>query len=209
MYDINDDEEFILDDERGIVVSRKVFSRERWAEIARSIPLDEIPYEMKREIKALWIRAVLAILTPKTPKKASQRPALKKLVNYLKKPKARISKLQRELSSEQIVGSINELLEQIEIVRTAGDTMLAQRKSKGGRPRKIERTQLAYDLLDIYTKYTGKPIGLSRDAFNRPSGPCYRFLSAIFRGWISTTGLEDVIIAKRDMVKTTSQNIHS
>jgi hypothetical protein len=208
MFDIDDDEDFIfLDDERGIVSSRKLFSRKRWADVARAINLNEIPPEMKKEIAALCIENLCVIISG--PNEVSQRAALKKqkaalkkLISYLdEKLPANISKLLAELSSEEIVCPIKELLDKAEIVRIAAKTLRIRMMSKGGRPR--NQTQLAHGLLDIYTKYTGRPIGLSRDGNNKPSGPCYRFLLAIFKGWISTKGLDGIITAKRDMAKTT------
>ena len=205
MYDIDDDEDFILDDERGLICSRKYFSRKRWTDIARSTRcLDEIPDEMKREIVHLFGES-LTFSPHKTRERAAlkkERAAVEKLVGYLDSLKAKVCKIQGELSSEDIVGSIQELLEQNEIARVAFDSMLRRTILKTGRPR--NQTQLAYGLLDIYAKYTRRPIGLSRDSKNRPTGPCYRFLSA-FKGWISKKGLEGCIIAKRDMAKTTQQ----
>jgi hypothetical protein len=198
MPDLVGDGILFLEEESDIV-----FSRKRWTNVARAIHLNEIPREMKKEIAALWIENLCAVSGPNEANRRAvlDKAALKKLVPYLKKLQAKITKLLPELSSEEIVCQIKELLEKAEIVRIAAKTLQIRMVSKGGRPRK--RTQLAHGLLDIYTKYTGKPVRLSRDRNNKPSGPCYRFLFAIFEGWISTTGLEGVIIAKRDMAKTT------
>jgi hypothetical protein len=206
MYDLDDEEEFFWDDEIGLVRSRKFFSRKRWADIARSTRcLDEIPEEMKREIVHLFGES-LTFGPDKTQERAAlkkERAAVEKLARYLDSLKAKVCETQRELNSEDIVGSIQELLEQIEIARVACASMLRRTILKTGRPR--TQSQLVYGLLDIYAKYTGRPIGLSRNSKNRPTGPCYRFLSA-FGGWISIKGLEGRIIAKRNMAKTTQQN---
>ena len=48
MPDFDLDDIVFLDEERDVL-----FSRKRWVEFARSIPLDEIPCEMKEEIADL------------------------------------------------------------------------------------------------------------------------------------------------------------
>jgi len=195
--------DFVNEDDIIILGERDIFfSRERWREIAPSIGFHESPHEMKREIADLLINH---LGTSNGQAKARHRTALKKLVKLLEKLQSQISNLQYELSSDGILSQVKGLVEHAKIVKSTAETELTS-TSKGGRPRKDTRNQLAHGLLDIYAKYTGNPIRLSRDTYNQPSGPCYRFLSAIFKALgFSITGLARVIEQKRDMLKTTSQ----
>jgi hypothetical protein len=192
-----------FDSERDIVLLERqrdiLFSRERWVEIAQSIGLAEIPREMKRDIANVFFESLVSDeQSSARQRRARQRKGLKTLVSSLQEHSARLSKLQRQLGSEEIIYRVKELIEQVDVVKVTAKKEMSRTMSKGGRPRKIIRTQMAHRLLDIYAKYTGNPIRLSRDSRNRPSGPCYRFLWRMFEAsHISTTGLAYVIEQKR------------
>jgi hypothetical protein len=198
--------DFPIEDDIIILGTRDLLlSRERWSEVARSIYLKEVPREMKEKIAHIFVENMVV----DGPTKATQRKALKKLVGSLRKLDTKLYNLQRELNSNQIIDQMKGFRDRAKNLQITVESELSRTTLKRGRPRKTRRTKIAFDLLDVYIQYTGKPIRLSRDWQGRPSGPCYRFLCAIFRGWISTKGLAHVIEQKRDMLKTLSQTGHN
>jgi hypothetical protein len=192
--------DFVSEDDILILGERDIlFSRERWSEIARSIRLKEIPCEMKNEIADILVENLGTDGRPK----AIHRKALKRLVETLNRLGTKLYKVQHELNSNQIIDRVKGLREHAESLQIVVEVELSRTMSKGGRPRKTSRARIAHAILDVFAKYTRKPIRLSRDSHNRPSGPCYRFLCTIFQAWgMSTAGLARVIEEKRDMPKT-------
>src|SRR5262249_47914216 len=85
-------------------------------------------------------------------------------------------------------------------------------KPTGGRPHKINRDGLVHNLIDIYARWTGRPIGLSKTTDpqdperRKPSGPCYRFVTTILqmRG-LPIDGVEHIIEDAAAHTKNPSQ----
>jgi hypothetical protein len=175
-----------------------IFSQGQWAEIAASIPLDPLPPQMKQEIcNALFDHNLMS----NEQSEAKQRRALKKLVEMIDEFGCSLSELQGDLRPENIIDQVEGLMDQARAARKAASRELKGRpKPKGGRPRNVNRDALALLLIDIFARYSGKRVGLSKspDAQYpdrlKPGGPCYRFVSAIFRlSKLPTKGLEHVI----------------
>jgi hypothetical protein len=175
-----------------------VFSQHKWAKIAQSIPLDPLPEQMKQQIcDAVFDH----VLMSNKQREASARRALKNLVELTRQFRCRLSELQPELRRESIIDQVEGLIEQAYAVqRTANQELEMQPKSKGGRPRELDRDTLALKLLDIFVQFSGKPVGLSRNPDPehldrlKPDGTSYRFLFTIFElSGLPTRGLEHVI----------------
>lgn len=175
-----------------------VFSRKEWAEIARSIPLDDLKIEMKQ--------AISEALSDYSLMSGSRRPkvkqALTKLVRLLRRLRpqmrtlrAKLSTLQTDLRPEKTIDQVEALIDQAWSLQKAAQLELEKRpKEKGGRPRQFDRDNLVERLICAYAQFSGKPVRLSRNSDNRPSGPCYRFISTILKLWqISTKGIEHLI----------------
>ena len=111
-FDLDDIE--LLDEERDIL-----FSRRRWEEIARSIPLDEIPREMKNEIADFLIEN---LRTSNGQSKSRKTCALKKLIESIEKLRTAVSELQGDLNSEEVVHRVMGLVEQTKIVQSAASS---------------------------------------------------------------------------------------
>jgi hypothetical protein len=194
------------------VPSRKAtppFTQEQWAEIAQSIRLDKLPRRMRRAI-----RDALSDYTLMSRERAvSQHKALEKLVTTLKLKqfkmlRLRLNRRQGELKSEKLTDQIEGLIEEIYAAEKTAQTVLQsahkqlqrQPKSKRGAPRKLDRDDLAVRLAHILTRFTDRPIGVSRTRDRQnpdrflSSGPQYRFVSKVFKlSGISIKGLRNVI----------------
>jgi hypothetical protein len=176
-----------------------VFSQKKWAEIAQSIPLDDLKIEMKQAIsEAVCNHLLMSGTRPKVTQ------ALAKLARLLQTLSAKLSTLEDDLRPENIIDQVEALIEQADALQKAVQLELERRpKERGGRPRLIDRDALVERLIRAYAQFSGRPVRLSRDSRNRPSGPCYRFISTILKfRKISTKGIEHIIERSRDVPKT-------
>jgi len=174
-----------------------VFTQEQWAEIARSIPL-HLKIEMKQAIsEALSDHYWMSTRRPKV------KQALTKLARLLQTFTVKLSTLD-DLRPETIINQVEALIDQARDLQKAAQLELEKRpKERGGRPRQLDRDALVERLICVYAQFSGKPVRLSRNSDNRPSGPCYRFISTILKlSQISTKGIEHIIERERDMPKT-------
>jgi hypothetical protein len=128
---------------------------------------------------------------------------LRELVNTTHDYYLRLSEL---TDVKEIIDQIKGLIEQTERVHELALFELKLRlKPKGGCPPEINREGLVYNLLDIYTRWTGRPIGLSKTQ-GKPSGPCYRFVTTILQmTGLSITGVEHIIEKAAAHTKNSSQ----
>jgi hypothetical protein len=168
------------------------FSQEQWDKIARSVGLAELPEWMKQAIsQAVFDYSLLS----NEKREAARRSALKNTVesltdlqHSLQRSRLQLSKLQHDLRPEKVIDQVEELISQAyHVQKTARDELENLPKSKGGRPRKLDRDALAEALIGIYAQFSGKPVSLSRsrDKQNKnrfiPGGPYYRFVSTILQ----------------------------
>jgi hypothetical protein len=176
-----------------------VFTQEQWAEVARSIFLPDLNIEMKQAIsEALFDHLLMSSSPPKV------KQALTKLARLLPTFHAELSKLQDDVRPEAIINQVEALIEQARDLQKAVQLELDKRpKERGGRPRQRDRDALVERLICVYAQFSSKPVRLSRNSNNRPSGPCYRFISTILKlSQIPTRGIEHIIERERDMPKT-------
>jgi len=180
-----------------------MFTEAQWDEIARSIPLDKLPEEMKQAI-CNALRDYTLMHNDQSEGSRSPRRALLDLVKLTSKLGPKLNELQGDLRSEYIIDKVEILIEVNYAVHKAAVEVLPKLdKSKGGRPRQIDRDILAQNLFEIFVRFSGKAVGLSRSPDNenpenpdrlKPGGPCYRFVSTIFKLYeIPLEGLEHVI----------------
>ena len=203
-------------------------SCEQWKKIARSIPLSELPQEMKQEIcDALFVYDVACLADHddgvaaaeearkphkkrrKVAQDAREHSALElpiKCARDARDLRLNLYRIERDLKPESIVEHAEKLADHADALQKAVRFELEKRiKPKGGRPPMVPRDGLAFDLVDIYARFSGMKPGLSRNPDTRnadpdkrhllkPGGPCYRFVSTIFefRG-LPLKGLEHVI----------------
>jgi len=182
-----------------------VFSQEEWAEIARSIPLDDLTIEMKQAISEALSDYFLMSGRRLRVKQAltTLKRLLQRLVPQMQTLRAKLSTLD-DLRPENVIDQVEALINQACALQQAAQLELERRpKEKGGRPRQLDRDALVERLISVYAKFSGRPVRLSRDSANRPSGPCYRFISTILKlKQISIKGIEHIIEESRDMPKT-------
>jgi hypothetical protein len=197
--------------ERGYVSDFKaepdnVFSQKEWDEIARSIPLDKLPEEMKQAIsEALSDYFLMSSRRPRVRQAlTSLARLLQRLVPQMQTLRAKLSTLD-DLRPENVIDQVEALIDQAYALQQAAQLELEKRpKEKVGRPPELDRNALVERLICVYDQYSGRPVGLSRNKKDhKPSGPCYRFISTILNfKQISTKGIEHIIEESRDMPKT-------
>jgi hypothetical protein len=192
-----------------------VFSEEQWVEIAQSIPVDEIPREMKQAICDALFEYQLAQLngqnledetnTAETKRSqkhkrvqhgAKYREALKQLVDSAGEFRIAIYRLQRFLREDHQLEKVEQLADAAyELQRFAERELENRPKPKGGRPRLTAHINLVDRLGVIYERITGKKPARSENAASgRPTGPFVRLLSTIFEfQGIPLTGIKHVI----------------
>ncbi len=183
-------------------VTKPKFSPDQWAKIEASIrpptlranskhrraPFKVLPEEFRQEIcDALLMHKLMSTINYHP--EGHERRALEKLVKLTSRYGSQLSVLERDLGD--IIDQIKGLIEQTDTAHELACFELKLRpEPKEGRPRQINREGLVHNLLGVYTRWTGRPIGLSKSVDpqtkrRKPSGPCYRFVCAILR----TTGL--------------------
>jgi hypothetical protein len=165
-----------------------VFSEQKWAEIAQSIGLDEIPPDVKQQICDALFQYRMTSIKPED---------LGRFVDEAQKFRASASKVENFLSVNfKWHNKFEDLLEDIYQLQRFIDHELERRpKPKGGRPPSIARDTLVFNLSVVYESITGaKPARSENPDTGQLSGPFARFLTKIF-GFhgVSVAGLKHAI----------------
>jgi hypothetical protein len=173
-----------------------VFSQKQWADIARSIPLADLKIGMKRAVsEAISDYLLMSGRRPRVKQALTNLVRLlQQLVPQMQTLRAKLSTLD-DLRPEKVIDQVEALSDQAYVLQQAAQLELKKRpKEKVGRPRQLDRDALVERLICVYAQYSGRPVRLSRNSANRPSGPCYRFISTILKlNQISIKGIEHII----------------
>ena len=164
-----------------------VFSDVQWAEIARSIGLDQISVEAKQQICDALFEYTLAEIRPEQ---------LERFIKEAQKFREAASKVQNFLRRLSWLKKVEELIEDIyQLERIVASEFERRPKPKGGRPPSAARDSLIDRLISPYERLTGNKAGRSENPETKEmTGPFPRFVTTIFQlHGISLKGLKNAI----------------